>query len=40
MSRDYGLNLERDAKIIDEAVRIVARNVREMRNISSGRDNP
>lgn len=39
MEYNYGLSLERDIKIIDEAVKIVARNVREMREISSGRDN-
>ena len=39
MEYNYGLNLERDIKIIDEAVKIVARNVREMRKISSRRDN-
>nr|DAR09628.1 MAG TPA: cysteine sulfinate desulfinase/cysteine desulfurase [Caudoviricetes sp.] len=33
MEYNYGLNLERDIKIIDEAVKIVARNVREMREI-------
>lgn len=38
MGHNYGLNLERDARIIDEAVRIVARNVREMKKISSTRD--
>lgn len=33
MGYNYGLNLERDIKIIDEAVKIVARNVWEMRGI-------
>lgn len=33
MGNNYGLNLERDARIIDEAVKIVAQNVREMRGI-------
>ncbi len=33
MSHNYGLNLERDARIIDEAVKIVAQNVREMRGV-------
>lgn len=34
MDYNYGLNLERDIKIIDEAVKIVARNVREMQTLS------
>lgn len=34
MEYNYGLNLERDIKIIDEAVKIVARNVREMQTLS------
>lgn len=34
MGNNYGLNLERDARIIDEAVGIVARNVREMQTLS------
>lgn len=34
MGHNYGLNLERDAKIIDEAVKIVARNVQEMQTLS------
>lgn len=38
MGNNYGLNLERDARIIDEAVKIVAQNVREMKKISSTRD--
>lgn len=38
MDYNHGLNLERDIKIIDEAVKIVARNVREMREIVSCRD--
>ena len=38
MEYDYGLNLERDIKIIDDAVKIVAQNVREMKKISSTRD--
>ena len=38
MESDYGLNLERDIKIIDDAVKIVAQNVREMKKISSTRD--
>mgnify|MGYP002771221023 FL=1 len=33
MGNKYGLNLERDIKIIDDAVKIVAQNVREMRGI-------
>ena len=33
MGYNYGLNLERDIKIVDDAVKIVARNVREMRGI-------
>lgn len=37
MEYNYGLNLERDIKIIDEAVKIVAQNVREMRDLSSCR---
>lgn len=37
MEYNYGLNLERDIKIIDDAVKIVARNVREMREIVSCR---
>lgn len=31
MGNNYGLNIERDARIIDEAVKIVAQNVREMK---------
>lgn len=38
IGNNYGLNLERDARIIDEAVKIVAQNVREMKKISSTRD--
>ena len=38
MGYNYGLNLERDAKVIDDAVKIVARNVREMQKIVSCRD--
>ena len=38
MGNNYGLNLERDARIIDEAVKIVAQNVREMKKISSTLD--
>lgn len=38
MGNNYGLNLERDARIIDEAVKIVAQNMREMKKISSTRD--
>lgn len=38
MGNNYGLNLERDARSIDEAVKIVAQNVREMKKISSTRD--
>lgn len=38
MGNNYGLNLERDARIIDEAVKILAQNVREMKKISSTRD--
>ena len=34
MGNNYGLNLERDARIIDEAVKIVAQNVREMQTLS------
>lgn len=33
MGYNYGLNLERDIKIIDDAVKIVAQNLREMRGI-------
>lgn len=38
MEYNYGLNLERDVKIIDDAVKIVARNVREMRKFSPAWD--
>lgn len=38
MGNNYGLNLERDARSIDEAVKIVAQNVREMKKNSSTRD--
>lgn len=38
MGNNYGLNIERDARIIDEAVKIVAQNVREMKKNSSTRD--
>nr|DAR23340.1 MAG TPA: cysteine sulfinate desulfinase/cysteine desulfurase [Caudoviricetes sp.] len=34
MGNNYGLSLERDARIIDEAVKIVAQNVREMQTLS------
>ena len=34
MGNNYGLNLERDARIIDGAVKIVAQNVREMQTLS------
>ena len=38
MECNYGLNLERDIKIIDEAVKIVARNVRELKKLFPKRD--
>lgn len=34
MGNNYGLNLERDTRIIDGAVKIVAQNVREMQTLS------
>lgn len=38
MEYNYGLNLERDIKIIDDAVKIVARNVRELKKLFPKRD--
>lgn len=38
MGYNYGLNLERDIKIIDDAVKIVARNVRELKKLFPKRD--
>ena len=38
MGYNCGLNLERYIEIVDDAVKIVARNVREMKKISSTRD--
>mgnify|MGYP002765429117 CR=1 FL=1 len=38
MGYNYGLNLKRDNKIVDDAVKIVARNVRELKKLFAKRD--
>ena len=38
MGYNYGLNLERDIKIVDDAVKIVARNVWELKKLFLKRD--
>lgn len=38
MGYNYGLSLERDIKIVDDAVKIVARNVRELKKLFPKRD--